>query len=300
MKRIIKDYFTFSKKERVAITVLLLLIACFIAMPYFYPAKHKPPPVNKALAAYLSNNKKTVEETEAENAGVYHSSRENKEKIFLKKESFPFDPNTITQEEWRRLGLPEKTVRTIMNYRNKGGQFRKAEDINRIWGIKKEDAERLVPLVTLAKKPVVEKKVVTPTVRKQIVPIEINTATEEEWKALPGIGEVLARRILKFREHAGGFMSIDQVRKTYGLADSVFQQIAPYLKLDDQLLPKIDLNLVSAYDLKRKLNVDDAAAKTIIIYRKRNGPFHSLEDLKKNVLISDTMFLRIAPFLKIN
>jgi competence protein ComEA len=131
------------------------------------------------------------------------------------------------------------------------------------------------------------------------VSIEINTATEDEWKSLPGIGEVLAKRILKFREYAGGFTTVEQVRKTYGLVDSVFQRIVPYLKINMQSMPKLDLNLVSAYDLRRKLNVDEGVAKAIVVYRKQNGPYQSIDGLKKIILMSDTLFQRIAPLVKI-
>jgi competence protein ComEA len=309
MKRIIKDYFTFSKKERVAITVLLLVIACFIAMPYLYPGKHKPPLVNKVLADYIAKNKKVTEESGGKKSSFYSPGKnEAKESVVTRKESFPFDPNTITQEEWQRLGVAEKTVRTIINYRNKGGKFRTAEDIRKIWGMRSGDADRLVPFVRLEIKEPAKRETgyrqqkevpVAQPARKEIVSIEINTATEDEWKSLPGIGEVLAKRILKFREYAGGFTTIEQVRKTYGLADSVFQRIVPYLKINMQSVPKLDLNLVSAYDLRRKLNVDEGVAKAIVVYRKQNGPYQSIDGLKKIILMSDTLFQRIAPLVKI-
>jgi DNA uptake protein ComE-like DNA-binding protein len=64
-------------------------------------------------------------------------------------------------------------------------------------------------------------------------------------------------------------------------------------------VPKLDLNLVSAYDLRRKLNVDEGVAKAIVVYRKQNGPYQSIEGLKKIILMSDTLFQRIAPLVKI-
>ena len=67
--------------------------------------------------------------------------------------------------------------------------------------------------------------------RKQYKTIDINNATEEDWKSLPGIGDVLSKRIVKFRTSRGGFQSVDDVARTYGLKDSVFQMIRPYLKL---------------------------------------------------------------------
>jgi competence protein ComEA len=142
--------------------------------------------------------------------------------------------------EWKRLGIADKTIRTIVNYRSKGGKFRSAEDLRKIWGFKKEDAERLIPFVQMEvnEQPAKPKNDLPgpqpkqPVIRNIPKEIDINTATAEEWKALPGIGEVLANRIIKFRERIGGFVSMEQLHKTYGISDSVFQLIGPYIKLD--------------------------------------------------------------------
>jgi hypothetical protein len=60
-------------------------------------------------------------------------------------------------------------------------------------------------------------------------PIDINSADSLEWKRLPGIGNVLSKRIVKFRDKLGGFYSIEQVSQTYGLEPQVFQRIKPRL-----------------------------------------------------------------------
>ena len=64
--------------------------------------------------------------------------------------------------------------------------------------------------------------------------IEINTATEEDFKALPGIGDVLSKRIIKFRTSIHGFKSVDDISRTYGLSDSTFQLILPYLTISGE------------------------------------------------------------------
>ncbi|MES2328545.1 MAG: helix-hairpin-helix domain-containing protein [Bacteroidota bacterium] len=300
MKRIIKDYFTFSKKERTAIVILLLLIACFIAAPYLYSVKREPPVINKALADFLAKNKTGVVDSSEENMVSLRPTRV--EAPPSKKENFPFDPNIISAEEWKRLGLGDKTIRTIVNYRNKGGKFRSAEDIRKIWGFKKEDADRLIPFVRIetAQQEIKQKagtpnpQLQQPATRTKPAEIDINTATAEEWKALPGIGEVLANRIIKFRERIGGFSSMEQFHKTYGISDSVFQAIGPFLRLDQANLPKLNLNTASAYDMRRRLNIPDAVAKAIVTYREQYGTYQSINDLKKVVLVSDTLFQRVA------
>ena len=55
-------------------------------------------------------------------------------------------------------------------------------------------------------------------------PLNVNTATQKELEALPGIGEVTARRILASREADGPFASVDDLRRA-GVRDSTLEQI---------------------------------------------------------------------------
>lgn len=62
--------------------------------------------------------------------------------------------------------------------------------------------------------------------------VEINRADTSDFIALPGIGRVLAARIVAYRRKLGGFSSVDQLAMVYGLKDSVFRMIAPRLVCD--------------------------------------------------------------------
>jgi competence ComEA-like helix-hairpin-helix protein len=64
------------------------------------------------------------------------------------------------------------------------------------------------------------------------VRIDINRADTTEWKRLKGIGSVLSKRIVKYRDKCGGFKSIEQLRKIYGLSEETYQSILPHLKMD--------------------------------------------------------------------
>lgn len=56
-------------------------------------------------------------------------------------------------------------------------------------------------------------------------PVNINTATVEELKALPGIGDVLAQRIVDYREAHGDFSSIEELMQVSGIGDKRFAAI---------------------------------------------------------------------------
>ena len=160
---------------------------------------------------------------------------------------FYFDPNTLSKEGWQKLGIRDKTIKTIENYLSKGGHFRKPEDLQRVYGLRKNEYERLAPFIKIqpeskehteknfaAKNSSAENHVPLKSYRS--LPVDINSADTSAFIALPGIGSKLAARIINFRDKLGGFYSIDQVRETFGLPDSTFQKIkaksGTYNKLD--------------------------------------------------------------------
>ena len=64
--------------------------------------------------------------------------------------------------------------------------------------------------------------------------ININTATAEELAdALPGIGIVKARRIVEYREIAGGFASLEQLLNVDGIGEKTLESIRPFCRLQD-------------------------------------------------------------------
>jgi competence protein ComEA len=56
-------------------------------------------------------------------------------------------------------------------------------------------------------------------------PVNLNTATLAQLDTLPGVGPVLAQRILDARDARGGFTSVSDLRKVDGIGDSRYQQL---------------------------------------------------------------------------
>ena len=56
-------------------------------------------------------------------------------------------------------------------------------------------------------------------------PLDINTATAEELDALPGIGPVLAQRIIDYRTQAGGFRAVEELLNVNGIGEAKLMDI---------------------------------------------------------------------------
>lgn len=64
-------------------------------------------------------------------------------------------------------------------------------------------------------------------------PLNINTATAEQLAALPGIGPVLAERIIAYRTQKGGFVSVDDLDAVSGIGAHLIDSLRPYIAVSD-------------------------------------------------------------------
>jgi comEA protein len=59
--------------------------------------------------------------------------------------------------------------------------------------------------------------------------ININLASKDELIGLPGIGQVIAARIVQYREDEGDFASIEELQKVKGISKKKFEKLKPYV-----------------------------------------------------------------------
>ncbi len=66
------------------------------------------------------------------------------------------------------------------------------------------------------------------------VKVNINTATKEELIGLNGIGEVLAGRIIEYREANGGFKDVRELTNVKGIGEKLLEKLLPRVTVTDE------------------------------------------------------------------
>ncbi len=138
-------------------------------------------------------------------------------------------------------------------------------------------------------------------------PFNPNALTEQEWIAF-GMKPWLAKRILNYRNKVGDFKTKADVKKIYGLPDSVYQRFAPFILLPETVengsfsnektagnfenrkaepakktfkLQAFDINLADTTELKRIRGIGSKLSIRILKYRDQLGGFTSEEQIKE-------------------
>ena len=273
MKAQIKNYLSLTKKEWNGMVVLLVLIALVLIAPYVYQGLHKDNTINvtefnAALAALNKANPQPLNGNQPPKSAL-----------------FKFNPNTASVDDWEKLGVTAKHAAVIKNYTTKGGHFRKADDLKKIYGISDDDYTRLAPFIII------------PQGTKPNVVVELNTADSARLTDIDGIGGAFAKRIVYYRERLGGFITKEQLKEVYGIDELKYNEIKNQVKVDARRIRKININTITFDKLRLMPYLSYKQGNAIVEYRKQHGDYTSIADLKNIAIIDDDILRKIEPYI---
>jgi competence protein ComEA len=75
------------------------------------------------------------------------------------------------------------------------------------------------------------KRISSLVVEQGEIQISINAASTSDLDELPGIGSVLADRIVRYREQEGEFRSLEELKRVKGIGDKLYEKILPHISL---------------------------------------------------------------------
>jgi competence ComEA-like helix-hairpin-helix protein len=226
---------------------------------------------------------------------------EKKETSYSKKETvkidyFKFNPNTISKKEWEKLGFKDWQIKTIFNYKSKGGSWKSKADVKKIYGLNETEYFKLEPYILLPEKS--EKKDYIKDDKNYTKKVDINTANAKELTNLKGIfSEKYAAIIIKHRDKIGGFASKEEIKKVWNMTNQTYNGFINQVIIGNYKPKKININSSTASQLQSHPYINWKTANAIFKYRKVNGNYKKVEDIKKIHLINKKTYLKIAPYL---
>ena len=285
---LLKEYFSFTKGQRIAIVSLLSLIVILsvvnFLMPFFiHPKVEMPSDELKQLMAKIK-----VDSSQ----NNYYSS--NEKYVPTKLTPFNFNPNELDSSGFIRLGLRAKLAHTILNYRNKGGRFYNKEGFQKMYGLHEEEYKQLEAYIAIPESNKFQYK------PKEVVSIELNSADTMQLNKLRGIGNKLSMNIVKYRTELGGFARVEQLKEVWGISPETFDMIKGNCHVNSKAIKKINLNEATLAEINIHPYLKGEIAKALVNYRKEhNYKIDNLLQIKEIELINDEIFRKIVPYLKL-
>jgi len=310
-----KDFFYFSKGQRIGIIVLIALIVLVIAanytLSYFFTASQKDGTAflveadrfKKSLVSrdsirqaewqqkYKERQREYEEKYKRNSYGSSYGSFDKKITYTL----FQFDPNTVDSIGFVRLGIKPNVASGILKYRKKGGVFRSKADFAKVYGISPEKQKELEPFIAIAE--IKQLKTENVSTKRTDIIVELNSADTALLMQVKGIGRGYAKAIVRFRQQTGGFVSVDQLSEIYGMRPENLEKIRPYCKVNTDLVQKLRVNVATAEKLKAHPYFNFYQAKAVYELRRRKGKLKDINDLKAITEFTSEEINRLKPYL---
>jgi len=273
-----KSHFSYSKQERSGIFFLLLIIVALQVV--FYVVKY--------TAGNAEGNLSIDRETQDKIDALKQNSQ-LKDSIRI----YPFNPNFISDYKGYTLGMSVEEIDRLHAFRAENKFVNNSDEFQNITKVSDSLLNEISPYFKFPEwantKSVSQRKIPSAAFQRELEAHkdnfqikDLNSATTEDLKAISGIGQKLALRIIKFRNRLGGFIVDDQLYDVYGLGPEVVKRSFERFKvLSQPQIEKINVNSASVEEFSKLIYLRYELGIKIVEYREVNGSFSSLDELTK-------------------
>ena len=222
-----------------------------------------------------------------------------------------FDPNTVDSNTLVHLGFKPWQAQNLLKYRAKGGKYRKAEDLKRLYGMTDSMYLLLQPYICIELENLevdssANDSLMGDTTRHDTMPrwqhvkkdtiLNLRTADTTELKMIRGIGSYRAKQIVRYREALGGFVRVEQLLEVEGM-EHVPDSVLKHFVLDTADVKQLNINSIGVRQLSKHPYLSFEEAKAIYEFRRKKIRLDSLGQLNELECVSDEAIKRIAPYL---
>ena len=189
-------------------------------------------------------------------------------------ESFRFNPNTVSLEDLMRLGFSEKQAQSILNYREKGGRFRRPADFAKSFVVADSVFDRLEPYIDIPR-------------------IDLNKADSAAFETLPGIGPYFAAKMVSYRASLGGYSHPEQLLEIYHFDREKYDALKDLISCSPP--EPYPIWTLSERDLARHPYISRDEAHSIVLYRTHQPQDQwALEGMRKAGILTEEHYAKLA------
>jgi len=197
---------------------------------------------------------------------------------------YPFNPNFITDYKGYTLGMSVEEIERLHNYREQEQWINSIQDFKSVTQVSDSLLNKISPYFKFpdwVKENRTKKQSNSQSLPSHLKK-DLNQASEEDLISVKGIGETLAKRIIRYKIRIGGFIDDSQIKDVYGLAYDVEENLLNRFTVKDKKKPiLIHINTATVLQLTEIPYFDYELARSIVNYRKLNEKISSFEELIK-------------------
>ncbi|MBT8218423.1 MAG: helix-hairpin-helix domain-containing protein [Bacteroidia bacterium] len=220
-----------------------------------------------------------------------------------------FNPNTVEKPTLTEMQLPTVFVKSLINYRNKGGVYRSMDDIKKLFGSTDELVASLSSFLIFetpdADESFESKSLV---LEPQYFDFDPNHISQDSLELL-GVSAKVAETWVKFRKSGAVFKKIEDLDAIYGLSADKIDELSPFTVFSNheikeaEVVPSViknlhvEINKANAEDFQLLHGVGPYYAKQLVNYREKLGGFHSIDQIRETRNFPDSVYQSILEFL---
>ncbi len=299
---LLRDEYGYSASQARGVIALFGLIIIILLIPAAWS-------LIKPKLVYHKSEKKLIEgdrealEAFFKESGAYKSGKpDNFRKEKEQKKFYPFNPNRDSRDALVNAGLPTYLAEGILKYREKGGKFKKADDLGKLYGMSPGLFAQLKPFIrletpdTVSAKPELKSAKAMPA--KPIPLVNLNMADTILLESLRGIGAKTASRIVRYRDRLGGFHNLNQLKEIFGIDSTMFSAITIQCEVDTvtSSIRKIPMAEVELDALSLHPYISRRQAGILLAWRRQRG-IKNGNDLILSKALSPEEAKRLEPYL---